>query len=336
MIILAFESSCDETSAAVVEASGSGRRILSNIVASQIDIHKRFGGVVPEVAGRAHIEAIAKITHEALDTAGVGMGDVDIIGVTNTPGLIGALLVGVNYAKSLAFSYGKPIVAVNHLKGHVDAAYFASETLTPPFTALVVSGAHTSIMDVSTYTDFHEIGFTRDDAAGEAFDKAARVLGIPYPGGAEMDRLASLGDPTSIKLPSPAISGDCLEFSFSGLKTAVVNYVHNAKARGEEINREDVAASFTAKVTEAITEKLSAALTVTGSKRLVMAGGVAANSHLRAAVSDMCAEMGVEYFAPELSLCGDNAAMIALAAYYEYMDGNTADTSLNAKATGDD
>ncbi|MCD8314487.1 MAG: tRNA (adenosine(37)-N6)-threonylcarbamoyltransferase complex transferase subunit TsaD [Firmicutes bacterium] len=337
MKILAFESSCDETSAAVVEADGGkGERvILSNIVASQIDIHKRFGGVVPEVAGRAHIEAISKITHEALETAGVTLSDIDIIGVTNTPGLIGALLVGVNFAKSLAFANNLPLVPVNHLKGHVAAAYFGYSELNPPYLALVASGAHTSIMDVKSHTDFETIGFTRDDAVGEAFDKAARVLGVPYPGGAEIDRLASLGNPDAVKLPSPAISGDALEFSFSGIKTAVVNYVHNESARGGTVCREDVAASFTRTVCRAITEKLAAALDLTGRDKLVIAGGVAANSHLRAAVSEMCAGRRVEFYVPDVKLCGDNAAMVGIQAYYEYMAGSTADTALNAVATGD-
>ncbi len=335
MIILALESSCDETSAAVVRMGDGTREILSNEVASQIEIHRRFGGVVPEVAGRAHIEIISKITHEALENAGITMTDVDAVGVTNTPGLIGALLVGVNFAKSLAYANGKPLIPVNHIKGHIAATYLAHPDLEPPFLAMVASGGHTSIINVKSYVDYEEIGYTRDDAAGEAFDKAARVLGIPYPGGAEMDRLASLGNAKAIKLPSPAIAGESIEFSFSGLKTAVINYANTAKMRGEELCREDVAASFTRVICEAITDKLCLACRQTGHKKLVLAGGVAANSHLREAISAMCEAEGITFYVPPRSLCGDNGAMIGAQAYYEYLSGVTADTSLNAFATGE-
>lgn len=335
MKILALESSCDETSAAVVSMADGERNILSNEIASQIDIHRRFGGVVPEIAGRAHIEIISKLTYDALEKAGVTLGDIDAIGVTNTPGLIGALLVGVNFAKSLAYASGKPLVPVNHIKGHIAAAYLAHSELEPPFIAMVASGGHTSIINVKNYTEHEEIGYTRDDAAGEAFDKAARVLGIPYPGGAEMDRLAKNGDPNAIKLPTPAISGDNIEFSFSGLKTAVINYANTAKMKGEELCREDVAASFTRAVCDAIVEKLKLALRKTGHKKLVLAGGVAANSHLRAAISELCEKEGAEFFVPPVSLCGDNGAMIGAQAYFEYMNGARGDTSLNAKATGE-
>ncbi len=335
MNILAIESSCDETSAAVVSMGDEGRRVLSNIVASQIEIHKRFGGVVPEVAGRAHIECVARITGEALSLAGLDMEGIDAVAVTNKPGLIGALLVGVNFAKSLAFSCGKPIVPVNHIRGHIAAAYLAYPELEPPFLAMVASGAHTSIIHVRDYTDFCEIGFTRDDAAGEAFDKAARVLGIPYPGGAGMDRLANDGNPDAIRLPSPAMAGDGLEFSFSGLKTAVINYVNTSKMRGDEINRADVAASFTKAVCTAIVTHLSTALERTGAQRLVLAGGVAANSHLRRAVGEMCRGRGVGFYVPPVSMCGDNGAMIGAQGYYEYLAGVRADTSLNAYATGE-
>lgn len=335
MIILALESSCDETSAAVLRMSESSRDILSNEIASQIEIHRRFGGVVPEVAGRAHIEIVSKLTHDALSAAGVTLDDIDMIGVTNTPGLIGALLVGVNFAKSLAYASGKPLVPVNHIRGHIAAAYLAHPELKPPFLAMVASGGHTSIIAVRSYTDFEEIGYTRDDAAGEAFDKAARVIGIPYPGGAEMDRLACLGDKKAIKLPSPAIHGDSIEFSFSGLKTAVINYVNTAKMKGDTVCREDIAASFTAAVCDAVTEKLSLALDKTGMDKLVLAGGVAANSHLRASVSELAQKRGVAFYVPPMSLCGDNAAMIGAQAYYEYMSGVRADISLNARATGE-
>ncbi len=335
MIILALESSCDETSAAVVKMSENSREILSNEIASQIEIHRRFGGVVPEVAGRAHIEIIAKLTHEALANANVTLDEVDAIGVTNTPGLIGALLVGVNFAKSLAYSSGKPLVPVNHIRGHIAAAYLTHPELKPPFLAMVASGGHTSIIAVRSYTDFEEIGYTRDDAAGEAFDKAARVIGIPYPGGAEMDRLACLGNKNAIKLPSPAIHGDAVEFSFSGLKTAVINYVNTAKMKGEDVCREDIAASFTAAVCDAITEKLALALDKTGLDKIVLAGGVAANSHLRAAVSELAEKRGITFYVPSRSLCGDNGAMIGAQAYYDYLSGVRADTDLNARATGE-
>ncbi len=335
MNILAIESSCDETSAAVVSMGERERSVLSNIVASQIEIHRRFGGVVPEVAGRAHIECVARITAEALGEAGLDMEGVDAVAVTNRPGLIGALLVGVNFAKSLAFSCGKPLVPVDHIRGHVAAAYLSYPELEPPFLAMVASGGHTSIIDVRGYTDFREIGRTRDDAAGEAFDKAARVLGIPYPGGAGMDRLANDGNPNAIKFPSPAMAKETLEFSFSGLKTAVINHVNTANMKGLEINRADVAASFTKAVCTAITSHLSTALDMTGAERLILAGGVAANSHLRRAVGDMCRERGVGFYTPPVSMCGDNGAMIGAQGYYEYMAGVRADTSLNAFASGE-
>lgn len=333
MYILGMESSCDETSAAVVEMTESGvRRICSNIIASQIEIHRLYGGVVPEIAGRAHIEAISRITYDALESAGLGPRDLGAVAVTSHPGLIGALLVGVNFAKSLAFANGIPLVGVNHVKGHVAAAYLAHTELKPPFVALVVSGGHTSIYRVSSYNDFKEIGATRDDAAGEAFDKIGRVIGLPYPAGAAMDKLASEGKAGEIPLPSPALSGDTLDFSFSGIKTATLNYLHNLEQRGEEIPRADLAASYTETIVSAITAKAQKALATEGMSRLVLAGGVAANSHLRRALEEMCQKNNVELFAPPVSLCGDNAAMIAAAGYYEYLDGNLADTSLNASA----
>lgn len=352
MLILAIESSCDETSAAVVEMSDKRRQILSNIVASQISIHRRYGGVVPEIASRAHTEVISRITYEALTEAGLCVGGsdnsdnsdkvnsynsaldaIDAVAVTNAPGLIGALLVGVGFAKALAFSHSKPLVAVNHIRGHIAASYLAYPDLEPPFLAFVASGGHTSIIDVRTYTDMAEIGHTRDDAVGEAFDKTARAIGLPYPGGAEMDRLAALGNASNIKLPSPAIAGEGLEFSFSGLKTAVVKYVNTARMKNETICREDVAASLTAVICHAVVEKLALALKSTNRKKLVFAGGVAANTHLRAAIAALCRDMGVSFYVPPVSLCGDNAAMIGAQAYYEYIAGNCADTSLNAYAS---
>ena len=331
MKILAIESSCDETATAVVEMDDGKRQILSSVVASQIEIHKRFGGVVPEVAGRAHIECIARITRQALEEAGTAIDDIDAVAVTARPGLIGALLVGVNFAKSLAYANGKPLVDVDHIRGHVAAAYLAHPDLEPPFLAMVASGGHTSILDVRSYTDFVPVAGTRDDAVGEAFDKAARVLGIPYPGGAEMDRLAESGDKHAVKFPSPALDGG--EFSFSGLKTAVVNYVHTCKQRGVDVNREDVAASFTHTVCDGICRQISIALDETGRKSLVLAGGVAANSHLRASLASLCERRGIGFYVPPKSLCGDNAAMIGAQAYYEYVNGVRASTSLNAFAT---
>ena len=333
MIILGIESSCDETSAAVVRMEQGKRQILSNIVASQIETHRLYGGVVPEIASRAHIEAISRITYEALDVAGVTISDVECVAVTSHPGLIGALLVGVNFAKSLAYSRGIPLVPVNHVKAHVAAAYLEYEELEPPFLALVVSGGHTSFYQVNGYTDFREIGSTRDDAAGEAFDKIGRVIGMPYPGGAAMDRLAYEGDPRAIKLPSPALSGDTLDFSFSGLKTATLNYINSERQKGVEPSHEDITASYTRTIVEAIVNKTDAALTKSGARTLVLAGGVAANSHIRQGLVELCQRRGVRFCKPSLSLCSDNAAMVAAAGYFEYLSGNFADTSLNASAS---
>lgn len=332
MYILGIESSCDETSAAVVEMSEGVRKIRSNIIASQIDTHRLYGGVVPEIASRAHIEAISRITYEALDEAGISLSDVGLVAVTSHPGLIGALLVGVNFAKSLAYANNIPLVGVNHIKGHIAANYLAYEELEPPFTALVVSGGHTSIYNAESYTSLVEIGGTRDDAAGEAFDKIGRVIGLPYPAGAAMDKLAMEGDKNAVALPSPALAGDTLDFSFSGIKTAALNYLNSAKQAGNEINRADLAASYTERIVSAVVKKAEAALEANSSKRLVVAGGVAANSHLRAALEAMCKRRKAEFFVPPLNLCGDNAAMIAAAGYYKFLDGKTADTSLNASA----
>ena len=336
MYILGIESSCDETSAAVVSMERGERKILSNIVASQIETHRLYGGVVPEIASRAHIEAISGITYTALYEAGISLSDIGCIAVTSHPGLIGALLVGVNFAKSLAFANGIPLVAVNHVKAHVAAAYLEYPQLEPPFTALVVSGGHTSIYKVTDYTDFCEIGATRDDAAGEAFDKIGRVIGMPYPGGAAMDKLAYEGDPKAVKLPSPAMLGDNLDFSFSGLKTAALNYINGARQRGEEPDHADLTASYTAVIVDAITKKIEKAIDEYGTKTLVLAGGVAANSHIRGALEKLCNRKKVEFCRPSLSLCSDNAAMVAAAGYFEYIKGNFADTSLNASALDED
>ena len=332
MYILGMESSCDETSASVIEIIDEKPYIRSNIVASQIDIHRLYGGVVPEIASRAHIEAVSRITHEALDEAGITLKDLGAIAVTSSPGLIGALLVGVNFAKSLAFANNIPLVPVDHIKGHVAAAYFADPDLKPPFLALVVSGGHTSIYHIRDYADFLELGTTRDDAAGEAFDKIARVMGMPYPGGAALDKLAYEGDPKAIKFPSPALLGDNLDFSFSGLKTSALNYINSNAQKGIEISYADVAASYTDCVVKGICKKVEDALDKSGAKTFAISGGVAANSHIRAALSRLGEKKGIKFAMPDKSLCGDNGAMIALAGYYEYKKGNFADTYLNASA----
>ncbi len=332
MYILGIESSCDETSAAVVSMGEGERKILSNIVASQIDTHRLYGGVVPEIASRAHIEAISNITYEALDTAGLTLSDIDCIAVTSHPGLIGALLVGVNFAKSLAFAHSIPLVSVNHIKAHVAAAYLEYGELEPPFTALVVSGGHTSVYEVRDYIDFREIGGTRDDAAGEAFDKIGRVMGMPYPAGAAMDKLAYEGNAAAYKLPSPAMAGDNLDFSFSGLKTAALNMINSERQRGAEPNAADLTASYTKVIVDALVKKMSLAMDRGDASRLVLAGGVAANSHIRKALEALCKKKGKSFYRPSLSLCSDNAAMVAAAGYFEYLAGNRADTSLNASA----
>ena len=348
MNILAIESSCDETAAAVVEMEQGLRRIRSSVVASQVDVHALYGGVVPEIASRAHIEAISGVVSRALTEAEMTMEDIDAIGVTYAPGLIGSLLVGVSFAKGLAFAHGKPLVGVNHIKGHAAAAYLTDETLEAPFCALIVSGGHTSLYDVTCPTSFVEIGGTRDDAAGEAFDKVGRVMGLPYPGGAAMDRLATAGFANGrgemFRFPSPAVHDESYDYSFSGLKTAVINQIHTIRQRlnlgddGElpEDIREGIAASFTRAVVDGVTAKLRRAITEKKIRRLVLAGGVAANSHLRAAVESVAKEMGVTLTVPPLSLCGDNAAMIGAQAYFEVLAGNFADESLNAYASDEE
>ena len=341
MYILGMESSCDETSAAIVEmtegAEGTPaiRAIRSNIVASQIETHRLYGGVVPEIASRAHIEAVSRITKEALDEAGLTLSQIAAIAVTTHPGLIGALLVGVNFAKSLAYANGIPLVSVNHIHGHVAAAYLTEPTLEPPFLAVVVSGGHTSFYVVEDYVSFREIGATRDDAAGEAFDKVGRVIGMPYPGGAALDKLAYEGDPKAFSLPSPAVHGDNLDFSFSGLKTAALNLINSAAQKGEELSRADLAASYTRAIVQGIVKKTDMALSTEakGVGTLVLAGGVAANSHIRSALTELCRKRGVHIVIPDRHLCGDNAAMIAAAGYFRYRIGSRSDTSLNASAS---
>ena len=334
MNILAFESSCDETSVAIVR---DGREVLSLEIASQIDIHQRYGGVVPEIASRAHIEAIHSLTSKALLDANLTMDDIDAIAVTNMPGLIGALLVGLNFAKALAYSYSLPLIAVNHIKGHVAASFLCHEGLEPPFMAMVMSGGHTSIIRVDSYTDYKTVARTRDDAVGEAFDKCARVLGIPYPGGKELDRLASIGNKDAIKFPVAKIA-DNADFSFSGLKTAVINYVHNNSQQGKEVCREDVAAALTEAVCKAVESKVSFALDnySNGANSFVVGGGVCANSHLRKRLAELCDKRGLTLYLPEFIYCGDNAAMIGAQAYYEFIKNPTTENiTLNAYASSD-
>jgi len=345
MLILGIESSCDDTAAAVVEMGDGVRRILSSVVSSQIEVHALYGGVVPEIASRAHTEAISGVVQRALSDAGVCMADVDAVGVTYAPGLIGSLLVGLSFAKGLAAAYKKPLVPVNHIKGHGAAAYLANPELQAPFCALIVSGGHTSLYDVTKPTSFAEIGGTRDDAAGEAFDKVGRVMGLPYPGGAAMDRLACAGFAAGrgdmFRFPSPAVQDDSYDYSFSGLKTAVINQIHTIRQKSglgdrdplpEEI-RQGIAASFTRSVVDGVCAKLRRAAADRGIRDLVLAGGVAANSHLRRGVGALAEEMGIRLTVPPLSLCGDNGAMIAAQAYFEVLAGNFADSSLNAYAS---
>ena len=332
MRILAFESSCDETAAAVLERKDGKITVLSNIVASQVAIHAKFGGVVPEIASRAHSEAISGITYEALETAGVTMDDIDAVAVTNNPGLIGALLVAVNFAKSLAYSYGKPLIPVNHIKGHIAANYICHPELKAPFIAFVASGGHTSIVRVEDPITHTLIGGTRDDAMGESFDKVARVMGMPYPGGAAMDKLAYEGK-NPMKFPSAAIRDDSLDFSFSGIKTAVLNTLNQMAQKGEEVPRADIAAGFTSAAVSSVITKLGMAFDRNPDMQaLVLAGGVAANSHLRTALEKFAKKRKISLYMPELCYCGDNAAMIGAAAFFEWDAGNSADVSLNAYA----
>lgn len=332
MRILAFESSCDETAAAVLERKDGRIAVLSDIIASQVAIHAKFGGVVPEIASRAHSEAISGITYEALEKANCTMDDIDAVAVTSNPGLIGALLVAVNFAKSLAYSYNKPLIPVNHIKGHIAANYICHPELKPPFIAFVASGGHTSVVRVEDYREHTLIGGTRDDAMGESFDKVGRVMGMPYPGGAAMDKLAYEGK-NPLKFPSAAIRDDSLDFSFSGIKTAVLNTLNQMQQKGEEIPRADIAAGFTEAAVSSVIIKLGMAFDRNPDmKTLVIAGGVAANSHLRAALEQFTKKRGLSLYMPDRSLCGDNASMIGAAAFFEWDAGNLADVSLNAYA----
>lgn len=329
MKLLGIESSCDETAAAVVE---DGRVICSSVVASQIEEHKLYGGVVPEIASRRHSEAIVTVTEQALAEAGCAWSDLDGIAVTHAPGLIGALLVGVNFAKGLSLATGLPLIPVHHLRSHIASNYLSHPDLKPPFLCLVVSGGHTHIVEVSDYTKMKIIGCTRDDAAGEAFDKAARSMGMPYPGGVHLDKIAEAGDETAFSLPHPKVSGSPYDFSFSGLKTAVINLLHNAKQKGETISVEDLSASFRRAVVDCLTKNVVRAMEDRKMTRLVIAGGVSANRLVRREFDRICKERGWFLFVPELSLCGDNAAMVGAQGYYEFLSGKRAGMELNACA----
>ncbi len=353
MLILAFESSCDETSASVVERRDDGFVIRSNVIASQIETHKLYGGVVPEIASRAHIEAISRITYEAMAEAGCTVSDIDLVAVTANPGLIGALLVGVNFAKGLALANKIPLVAVDHIKGHIAASYLLADAPKPPFLALAVSGGHTAIYRVNSYTDIETIGTTRDDAMGESFDKIGRLIGIPYPAGRGFDELSRKGfikaagteegfyekykrtdayKNREMTLPSPALNDGTLDFSFSGLKTAAINLLHRYEQSGAEIDNSLFAARYTFEAVEAVARKIDTALLGNIGMDLVVAGGVAANSHLRHRLSAVCKARARKLYLPPISLCGDNGAMIAAQGYYEYLAGNLASSSLNASA----
>ena len=332
MKILAFESSCDETAVAVVE---DGRKVLSDAIASQVDIHAIYGGVVPEIASRKHVEAISALTEKALADAGCTRGDIDAVAVTYAPGLIGAVLVGLSFAKSVAYALNVPLIPVHHIRGHIAANYLAFPELEPPFLALAISGGNTLIIDVRDYTDMEILGSTRDDAAGECFDKAARVLGLTYPGGKPIDELAQKSEGGIYQLPHSKVDGAPLDMSFSGLKTAVVNLAHHAKQVGEELDAPALARDFTKAVSDTLVPRVMLAAQQTGRKTIVAAGGVAANSIIRADLQRECQKAGCKLYLPPLRLCGDNGAMIGAQGYYEFLAGRTADMSLNAYATRD-
>ena len=325
--ILAIESSCDETAAAVVK---NGRTVLSNVISSQIELHKLYGGVVPEIASRKHIEKINQVIEEALDTAGMGLDDMDAVGVTYGPGLVGALLVGVAEAKAISYAKKLPLVGVHHIEGHISANYIENLDLEPPFVCLVVSGGHTHLVVVRDYGKYEILGRTRDDAAGEAFDKVARAIGLGYPGGPKIDRLAKEGNPDAIAFPRAHLSDSAYDFSFSGLKSAVLNYLNSCQMKGTEINRADVAASFQKAVCDVLVEHAMLAVKESGLQKFAVAGGVASNSALRSALAEACKKEGFQFYHPSPILCTDNAAMIGAAAYYEYLAGRRDDLTLNA------
>ena len=329
MIVLGFESSCDETAAAVVE---DGRIVRSNVIATSVAEQALYGGVVPEIASRRHAESISMVADKALADAGMTMQDIDAVAVTFAPGLIGAVLVGVNFAKGLAYSAGKPLVPVHHLRGHIAANYLTHPDLEPPFLCLVASGGHSHIVEVQDWCRYRVLGRTVDDAAGEAFDKVARTLGLPYPGGPSVSQAARDGDPHAYKLPVPHVEGK-YNVSFSGLKTAVINEVHNAEQRGEAVSVADMAASFQERIAQILAKKLLSAAADPGAKTVCLAGGVAANGRLRQLVNDGAQKLGAKVLLPALKYCGDNAAMIAAQGYFEYRDGNLADLSLNGLPT---
>ena len=330
MKILAIESSCDETAAAVVE---DGRKVISSVVASLVEEHKLYGGVVPEIASRRHAEAIVPVVKNSLEQAELTLKEIDAIAVTYAPGLIGALLVGVNFAKGLSLSTGLPLVPTHHLRSHIASNYISNPDLKPPFLCLVVSGGHSHIVMVEDYTKMRIIGKTRDDAAGEAFDKAARTMGMPYPGGIALDKVAEDGDPFAFKLPRPTVSGSQYDFSFSGLKTAVINLIHNSAQKGIELNKADVCASFRYAVVDCLKTNFLKAAEDLKVDKLVIAGGVSANRLLRSSLQEECDKHGLAFYMPEKSLCGDNAAMVGSQGYYEFLSGNIASTDLNAFAT---
>ncbi|MGM9594445.1 MAG: tRNA (adenosine(37)-N6)-threonylcarbamoyltransferase complex transferase subunit TsaD [Candidatus Onthomonas sp.] len=329
MIILAVESSCDETAVALVR---DGRTVLADAIASQIDMHTIYGGVVPEIASRKHLEAVALMADQALAQAGLTRGDIDAVACTYAPGLIGAVLVGVNFAKSVAYALNVPLIPVHHIRGHIAANYITHPDLEPPFLCLCVSGGNTMIVDVRDYTDMELLGATRDDAAGECFDKVARVLGIGYPGGGPMDRLAAGGDCRKYPLPRSKVDGAPLDMSFSGLKTAALNLIHNAQQKGEALDLPSFAASFGQAVSDELVPRAMEAAQMLGYGKVAAAGGVSANSRIRTDLESACRRAGYQLFLPELKLCGDNGAMIGCQAYYEYLAGHTADTSLNGYA----
>lgn len=328
MIILAIESSCDETSVAITDE----RKILSNIISTQIAEHKIYGGVVPEIASRRHTEAISHVCDTALKDAGITYSDIDAVAVTFAPGLIGALLVGVNFAKGLSYSLGVPLIPVHHLRSHIAANYIDTPELKPPFMCLTVSGGNTIITEVTDYTCFTPIGRTTDDAAGECFDKTARALGLSYPGGVNLDKIATEADTKTYPLPTPHTENE-FDFSFSGLKTAVINLVHNKTQKGEQIDTPVLAATIRQKVCDILISKTLSAVESKGYKTLVLAGGVSANSELRLRMQSECDSRGIKLYYPPLKYCGDNAAMVGVQGYYEYLSGNTTNASLNATAT---
>ncbi len=330
MNILAVESSCDETAVAIVK---DGRQVLTDCIASQVELHRIYGGVVPEIASRKHIEAIYGLAEQALEKTGLTRRDIDAVAVTYAPGLIGAVLVGVNFAKAAALAMGKPLIPVHHIRGHIAANYIAYPDLEPPFLCLVVSGGHTMIVDVQGYTKMEILGTSLDDAAGECFDKVARVLGMPYPGGAALDKAAQKGDDTKYSLPRSKPGENPYDMSFSGLKTAALNLIHHAQQVGEVLDIPSLCASFSAAVSDTLVPRVVQAIRQTGHKKIAIAGGVAANSRIRADLLAAVEKLDVQVYLPPLSLCGDNAAMIGAQGYYEYLAGNIADMHLNAYAT---